>query len=457
LFKCIAFLILITQLHALPYRNEFQIGLGYDRNTFMVKPSPFIEYERKKEDKNKNIKKIVQIKSYKELLNELDIEKRFYILDSKIVKKLLNNNYINNYTLTYLIYNKITNYQSKLYIEAPININIDNNFTNHYGTSYINSIDFGGEYIALIHIKTNSINDYKKIEKIFDKKHLNWQNIDVFKQEIKKLSENHSISYKNIINADDIIAPTNNLKEIINNAKKFSNEIKNRSKPYRVELKPYIYYNNKQNNIAPYLKAKLILNNFNFIQRNRDQFKENINLNSLKNITSFLSKTEKYNCYPSDEFINSLNYIKYPKRYKYNMIKEPIKINPINLAQNIILKKYKKIDDKITFKLEYNFDLEIKNRGNIIIINWIKKVYENNKEIHTEKNSKILLDSYVNYKGLKALNLGNNNYGSLTYETNFDCFEKNETVIGQGIIKKATCGYIIDNIGTLNIYCKKKI
>jgi hypothetical protein len=453
LFKSIAFLILITQLQALQYRNDFQIGLGYDSNTLELKPSPFEEFDTKKENKNKNIKKIIQIKSYEELFDELGLEKQFYSLESKIVKKLLNNQYINNYTLTYLIYNRVINYQTKLYIQEPVTINIDNNFTNHYGTSYINSIDFGGEYIALIHIKTNSVNDYKKIEKVFNKKYLSWQNIDKFMNEIKKLSSTHSITFKNIINADNIIVPANNLKNIIENAKNFSKDIHNKTTPYRVELRSYDY-KKEQNDIIPYLKAKLISNNFEFIERNKDQFKKNINLNSFKNISSFLSKTQKYNCYPSDEFINSLNYVTYPKRYRYNMIKTPIKLEPINLAQNIILKKYKKIDDKIIFKLNYDFDIKIKNSGKIVLINWTKSVYENEKEIHREKNSKILLDGYVNYKGLKAINLTNNNFGTLTYTTKFDCFEKNETIEGQGIIENANCGYSIDNIGTINISCK---
>jgi hypothetical protein len=453
LFKYIVFLILITQIHALPYKNEFQIGLGYDSNAYKLKSTPFKDFESKKVDKNINIKKIREIKSYEELFDELDLEKNFLSYEFKITKKLLNDQHINRYTLTYLIYNRITNYQSRLFVDEPNQITIDKNFQRLYGDKYINSIDFGGEYIALIHIKTNSQSDYKKIEKILNKKLLTWKHIDKFKEKIEELSSENLISYKNIIIADKSLIPSNNINDLVENAKKFAHYIQNRSIPYRTKFNSFID-NNNTNNLVPYLKAKFVSNNFDFIKRNKEQFKDDINLNSLKNIRSFLSKTEKYHCYPEKEFINSLIHVKYPKRYKYSLIDKPIKLEPINLPKNIVTKKYEKISEKITLKLKYEFEIKIKNSGKVVILNWIKTIYENNNITHKEKNSKILLDSYINFRGLKALNITNNSYGALIYKTKFDSYEKNQTVTGEGIIKEANCGYTIDRIGTIDFLCK---
>ena len=215
MFKFIACIFLLTQLNALPFERNFQIGLTYDTNTSEIKASSLTDFEVKTLSCQEVEKKIVQIKNFDALLDELNIEKTFSILKHKKIKKLLSNTNINDYTVTYLIYNKVTNFKNLLRTEEDCN------------ATYINSIDIGGEFIALIHIKANSLNAYKKIKKI----KVSWKNIDKFEKELTQYSE--IITFKNIITADETIFPANNLKSLIQNAKTFSDDIKNHEVPYK--------------------------------------------------------------------------------------------------------------------------------------------------------------------------------------------------------------------------------
>jgi hypothetical protein len=117
-------------------------------------------------------------------------------------------------------------------------------------------------------------------------------------------------------------------------------------------------------------------------------------------------------------------------------------------------KKYPKILENATLSVNYDFKIQIQNNGKIILLTWIKTVKESDKLIHKEKNSKIIFDSYINFKGLKASHIKGNSIGTISFNTKFDSYEKNRCLQGQGIIESADCGYqITDKNGTLEIGC----
>jgi hypothetical protein len=291
LFKYIAFIFLIAQLHALPFKSNFQIGLEYDANTTEIKASPFTNFEVKTIPFQEVEQKIVQIKSFEALLDTLNIEKTSSVLKYKKIKKLLSNTNINDYTLTYLIYNRVTNFKSSLIT------NEDSNAT------YIDTIDIGGEFIALIHIKTNSVNEYEKLKKM----KFSWKDIDKFEKELDKHSE--SITFKNIITADETIFPANNLKTLIQNAKNFSKDIKNHEVPYKVHLKN----DTNKTVIKPYLKALQTANNLKFIRRNPEQFSKSEDIaTDSKNISKYITNITKKKIKTLEQVLQKINY---PKRY----------------------------------------------------------------------------------------------------------------------------------------------
>jgi hypothetical protein len=205
--------------------------------------------------------------------------------------------------------------------------------------------------------------------------------------------------------------------------------------------------------INKYLQTIQDRNNLAYIRRNQDEFTDDIDLaTESKNITKLLRSIEK-----DDQNITQLELIpktKYPKRYNAYTDDIPISIESINLPANPIKKKYPKIIENTNLSLKYDFKLELKNNGKVILLKWIKTLKQDNKLIHKEENSKILLDSYINYKGLKATKIDGLNYGSISFKTAFDTYKKDKTIQGFGIIEKANCGYSINSIGTLDISCK---
>ncbi len=434
MLKYIAIFSLFTKLYALPFNEDFQIGLGFEQNSTSIKPSPFIDFEIKTDLYEKNIKKkIVKIKNFEHLLDEIGMEKTFSIFKSKKIKNLLSNSQINDYTHTYLIYKRVTNFKNSLQ---------NAEMGKRYGDSYIDSIEIGDEFIALVHIKTNSQNEYKKIDKILDKKVLSFEKIDELTKRFEEISKTHIVSFKN--------SSITNIKELLKKAKTINQDI-----PYKVNLKSYKngFIINSQPIIIEYLKALQAQNNLKYIRRNSEQF---------DNKKTFINETQELSKIVRDIERNSLHLIKklpksikYPKRYQAYISDNDIKITPFNLPEQKIKKNYPKISDEIIFTLHYDFKLRVKNSGKVIILDWIKTIKERDKEIQKDNNSKIILDSYINYKNLKATNIVGNSYGSLTFKTVFNSYEKSKKIKGQGIIKSAICSYkVLNEVGELQMQCE---
>ncbi len=433
--QIIAIFSLFTQLYALPFHEDFQIGLGFEQNSTKIKPSPFIDFEIKTDLYEQNIvKKIVKINNFEHLLDEIGMEKTFSIFKSKKIKNLLSNSQINNYTHTYLIYKRVTNFKNSLQ-DATIN--------KKHGDSYIDSIEIGDEFIALVHIKTNSKNEYKKIDKILDKNILNFEKADELIKRFEEISKTHIVSFKN--------SSSQNIKKLLKDAKTINREI-----PYKVNLKSY---NNtkiiKQTPvIKEYLKALQAQNNLKYIKRNSEQFdNKKTFINETRELSKIILDIEKNSSHLTKNLKKLLIKIKYPKQHLAYIDDNFIKLPLLQLQREKLLKRYPKISDEIEFTLHYDFKLKIKNSGKVIILDWTKTIKEGEKEIQKNTNSKIILDSYINYKNLKATNIVGNSYGFLTFKTKFNSYEKSEKIKGRGIIKSATCNYKLTLSQELQIQC----
>ncbi len=436
-FQIIAIFSLFTQLYALPFDENFQIGLGFDQNSAKIKPSSFIDFEIKTDLYEKNIeKKIVKIDNFEHLLDEIGMEKTFSIFKSKKIRDLLSNSKINNYTQTYLIYKRVTNFKNSLQ---------DAKIGKKYGDSYVDSIEIGDEFIALVHIKTNSQNEYKKIDKILDKKVLNFENANELSKRFEEISKTHIVSFKN--------SSSQNIKELLEDAKTINREL-----PYKVNLKSY-----KDTKIIKqipvikeYLKALQVQNNLKYIKRNSKQFNNNKKtfINETRELSKIVVDIEKNSSHLTKKLKKLIETIKYPKQYLAYIDDKNLKLPLLQLQTQKIEKMYPKILDKIEFTLHYDFKLRVKNSGKVIILDWTKTIKEGEKEIQKDTNSKILLDSYINYKNLKATNIVGNSYGSLTFKTTFNSYEKSKKVKGGGIIKSAICGYKLTLTQELKMQCE---
>ena len=432
MFKYIVFLFIINQLNAVENKEYFQLSeVNNLKNTTKLKTYPCKEDSYiTNPSKTRTIEKVIQINNFYDLINELKLEDNISAFKNKNIAKLLNDKNINKYTLTYLIHVSVTKYKENLKKHIK-----DCNLT------HTNSSKIGGEFIALVHIKTKSKNDYKKVQKI----KIDWKNID----KLKEISNSHIVTFKNILNADDTFIPANDLKTLISNAKQFSKNIIH----HEIQFKNKTSKDTNKTKIDIYLKAFQTINNLEYIRRNPNQFSKENNETTptiMGNKIKILLKHQDI-----EEVNNLINKVAYPKRFNAFNENHITEIQKINLPSKKIKNKYPKIIEESNISIKYNFKLELQNNGKVVLLKWFKQVRVKNKLIHQEKNSKILFDSYINFKNLKASQLKGNNIGSLNYITKFDAYEKHKTIQGFGIIESAICSYEIkDKNGTFEFDCK---
>ncbi len=441
MFKYIIFIaIFMQQVYALTYRPGLQVGLGYDLNTSKLAISPFEKIKKFTSSENIIKHNITKINNFKHLLKKLNIKCNLNIFKSQKIEKLLSQTNINSYTLSYLIYSSVTKFKTKL------------QKIQKQKKPYIDSVDIGGEYIALIHIKTKSAHDYKNTKNMLDKKNLTFKNIDQFQKILNRIAKDHSLTYEIILDKKHDFLQARDIKELINNIKEFSSLIKGKEIAYKASTTPPL-----TDNLATikYLDALYILNDLTYIRKNQEQFNDKIQINKLENLkNNMLRQKRKYTDINETKLDKILKNINIPTRHNSRMINSPIKLPVLNINKKTIDKKYPMILDDTNITLKYDFNLLIKNNGKVVILNWDKTIKENEEIVHKSLNSKIILDTFIDYKNLKATSINSNSYGSITYKTLFDKYEKRQTIKGYGIIKKAICGYsVIDKIGTFEITC----
>ncbi len=389
--------------------------------------------------------KIAKIISYKDLYQKIGIDTSLELYKSKKSQKLLNNIFINDYTLTYLIYKKVVNFKKM----------IDNDFKEHTSakTNFIKEIDLGGEFIALIHIKTNSKDDYKKISKKINKKVLSFSAIASFQNILSEIEETHEIKIKNFISENISITPSNELNTFFLNVKDFERTIKGDSEPVKLYL-----YNDKQDSLSNILNYYYLKNNLYYIKTHPEEFTKNKTIYKYAKDYNMIEQALTYQRRKNitDQNI-TIDIESLPTRYDASLDIAPIIIPPFSykIKKENIKVNYSRINKDIKFKLYLQLREEIKRKGKVIIETINLDIKENNKQIAKEENSYIRLDTFVNYPKLFFSKIDNNSIGSIEAEFIFNRYEQEKKIKGSGLIQEATCGYEIDNTNQLHFGCKK--
>ena len=391
--------------------------------------------------------KISKITNYQELYQKLNIFSVLELYQSKKSQNFLKNIFINDYTLTYLLYKKVVNFKNKVEDDIAEYSNIKNNF--------ITQIDLGGEFITLIHIKTNSLDDYKNISKKINKKVLTLSNIETFKNILLEIEKSHEIKIKNYITENLSQNTSNDLKTLFQNINRFEDEIRWDNEPIAI-----YHFHDKKSALMHILDYYYYKNNLYYLKTHPQEFKKTKPLityaKELNNIQEILTHKRKYNIVDSN---NTINKVTLPTRYNASLDFPPVD----TVAFSFTIKKeniqvnYPRINKNIKFNFSLKIREDITRKGKVIIETIHLNIKENNKVIADEENSYIKLDTFVNYPKVLFSKITNNTIGSIDTEFTFDKYEQERKIKGVGLIKEAICGYKIEESSKNIVFRCKEI
>ena len=435
-------LLIVSNIYADDILKDINCGDEFNQTTFKSIPTKREKNCQIIPIKQEVIQKIVKIKNYQELFSILGLKNPYRLYHDKKYKKILDDFYINDYTLTFLFYKRVTNFKNIL--ENPQE-------NNNSKLNYIQEVDLGGEYVALIHIKTNSQEDYKKTAKKLTKKILSFSNIDKLQSIFTKLLQTHDLRLKEYITDNINIEKSYNLQDFFTNIKTFEHNIKYENQPITFSVT-----NPKYSPIHTLLKYYHIKNNLYYIKTHPKEFQIKDPLYYAKaydKITKKLTKMSRKNII--DENL-SLPVIQFPKRYEASLEINPIhtKAFSYHIKSATILKTYPRIDEKSHFTMMLQLQLDIQRNGKVLIETIHTTIKENNKVLIKEEDSHIKLDTYVNFPKLRFSKIKKFSYGIIETTFIFDKYEKEKKVKGTGLIEEATCGYKIDKSHKIDFSCK---
>ncbi len=387
--------------------------------------------------------KIIEIKDFKTLFTAIGTNTFAELFQSKKNQKLLNDTYINNYTHTYLIYKKVVNFKEIL-DEVPKGY--DNTKEN-----FIKEKSLGGEFIALIHIKTHSKDEYKRINKKISKKLLTFSKIEKFKKKLLEIELLYDIKIKNYIIDNLSLQPTDNIHTLFNNFENFEKLIKGKNTP--ITLK---YNHDKNESLTSILDAYYLKNNLNYIKKHLQEFKISDSINEYAKKYNKVNKALEHCTMNRDKNI-TIKRPSLPIRYDASLIIDSIKTPPFkySIKEENVKARYPRIDENIKFSFSLQIREDIKRDAKVIIETINLTVKANNRIIGTEKNSHIKLDTFVNYPKLLFVKINSNNIGEIEENFIFNKYEQRKKIKGLSLIQEATCGYKVDiKTNKLQFYCK---
>ena len=436
-----------TYLYATPEIEA--CGQGYDSLHGTLKESPFMKIKCKLNDtKHPYFVKIKFIENYSDLFTFLDIPKNKKFFKNYWTQKLLNNQYINDYTITLAQLEEFTLYQN---LCTNTLINKEQNLSHEvYGDSYIKNIDVGARHLTLYHIQTHSQNEYRSIRKKISRLLPDTDKLKKF-----LLSQNKKVIYKEYFSKELPAIPANDLNTTFIQTKYFIRTTKSNPLPYKFGLKYYQpadkAYLSVKKPISTALTLQYQLNNYIYYRRHTNEFKPlQNNINTLYEQQSDLKRNLRI-IKRSYKDLNISSNFHLPTRYQHYANNTPLSLK----KEQIILHtttQYKKINPTLKLKLELFTKLQIKNNHKLLRMENTLH-YKLEHETQKTKKSNIVCDTYVNYPGLRLESV-KNNFGSLEVLFDFNKYNQEKAIEGSGIIKSATCGYKLKKNGKLDIYCK---
>ena len=420
--------------------NPNQCGMLFDAVKGSIDTTTHL-YECNTQQQNKTIFKHSYVENYQDIFSNIHISFNTKFLYNHIVKKILNDSYINNYTLTYLVYQEEILFNTSV---APKHISNAN--------SYISNVKTGGQHVVLYHIPCKSKRIYTNIKKKL-KNINNWQDV---KKYLIKLSKDHEIIVKNIYNKESLLIPTNNIENSFNAIANYHLNIKQDARAYA-----YVVANNHtidNTTIVNIFNLYDKLNNLRYYKQHRDYFHAIPKDKQIKlfNLYQKIKKTLN-RCNQHPNFIHDQNLTSFdctlPPLYTSFITKDIVNLVQKSISMTINTNKsdLKIINPKKQFSIVLQTKLDIKNKGQLLrMTNQI--IFKSGKKDYNHKKIEIIKDTYVDYPGLR-FNAIDINYGTLSLNIPFDKYEQFHEVNGTGILKNTICGYNIDK-DKLSISCK---
>jgi len=435
IISAVTSLLLISPLTAQNIYDKFECGQGISTKDYQTFPTPIKNSYCKNKRVNQNvIEKIVKIKNYQDLFQQIGIKNFYALQKSKKSKKFLQDMSLNDYTHTYLLYKKVVNFTDTL---ETLN---ENNLTKK---NFITEIKRGGEFISLIHIHTNSSNDYKRLDKTLKRN---------FITALNKVNKTHQVSIKSYTTEGLKLIPSSDLSEHMKNFKNFEKNIKGEAQTINLST-----YYNSQENLEDILKNYYYKNNLHYIKTHPEEFKETNSSYArvYHDITQTLAKIERNKNIHNTIMIEKLQL---PKRYSASLDIAPIQFPSFSyfIKNENIKKNYPRIDGTIQFNFLLHIREDIKRDGKVIIETVNATIKANNALLAKEENSHIKLDTFINYPKLYFNNIKKNNIGTIEETYTFESYSQEKKIKGTGIIKEAICGYELNPINQkLKFGCKE--
>ena len=398
-------------------------------------------YKCTTQKQNKTIFKHSCVENYQDIFSNIHISFNAKFLYNHIAKKILNDLYVNNYTLTYLVYQEEILFNTSVASKHISNAN-----------SYISNVKTGGQHIVLYHIPCKSKRTYANIKKKL-KNNNNWQDV---KKYLIKLSKDHEIIVKDIHNKESSLIPTNNIENSFNAIANYHLNIKQDAKPYAYEVANNHTIDNKT--IVNIFNLYDKLNNLRYYKQHRNYFHiipkyEQIKLfNMYQKINTTLNRFNQNQHFIHRQNLTSFAYT-LPPLYTSFIAKDIVNLAQKSISMTIEINKtdLKIINPKRQFSILLQTKLDIKNKGQLLrMTNQI--IFKSEKQNYKHKKIEIIKDTYVDYPGLR-FNAIDINYGTLSLNIAFDKYGQFHEVNGTGILKNAICGYDI-NKDNLSISCK---
>ncbi len=419
--------------------NPEQCGTFYDTLTGKTDKSIKV-YKCDTKPINNTVLKNKYVENYKQIFEQIQVKYNKQFFNNFFVKKILNDTYINKYTLTYVIYQ-----ENNLFTTSISSKKLSNE------KSYITSVKIGGEHIVLYHIPCNSKNMYNKLKKKLKK----IQTIKELKQFLTNIASSNQIIIKELYNKGSLLIPTDKLVNSFNNIDNFNENIKQYAKPYS-----YTTNNKKEllkTDIEKILSMYEYINKIKYYKHHIKFFKpiskiKRRNLFSYTDkINSIIHKTKKDIKYIQD--INSTKIPYEPVFYKANNVNNKIDITDKNISIIIKPLENKKImiNPSKNIKISLQTKIDIQNKGQLLRID-NKLIFNYDKKIYKKHDISILKDTYIDYKDMRFESI-QNNYGILTLNLPFNKYSQYKHIKGSGILKDAICGYTIEK-NTYQINCK---
>ncbi len=436
---------------------------GYDTINGMIKPSAFADPICKTSATNRPKSVSVRtIKNFDQIFDLMKVPKTNRFFRDPLVRKIVDNGYINHYTITIAYYEVQDLFTTSLTDTklacAPSSAKC--------GDAYIESVRTGARHLILYHIITHSSRAYHSASHALDK---TIGNIEELEEILSHLAQKYEIRIKEYFTPGIDAVTTSELQESFQQPRYFDRLVATDAIPYRYIIRSYPNMSDEniskrremiKNRIHAVLNGYMRYNDYRYYRRASEEFRpldqaaKRKLCEDAESLSGLLQKSSKRGM--DREVCDAIENVtlSIPGRYTAALPdQDHIRITPQQI--DLAIKNFAgKISPETSIQLTLQSRLDLQNHGKILRLSNLLSIQKQGKRYHAT-NKRILFDTYVDYPGLRFEAI-QNSYGELSASFPFDRYIQKRESKGRGIIDSAQCGYRLDTNGTLHASCKIK-